>query len=196
VRQADNPAADVTMTSEPHTDELRFTPDYRERVRLRDGTEVLLRLVIPADQLLLKRGMDRFSPESRYHRFLGTKQELSTEELNYLTDVDGVDHFALGALATNAAGGTEGVGVARFVRFGEEADSAEPTVAVVDSFQGRGLGSILFGRLMDAARERGIRRFHGCMLVHNRVMRALLHRAAPEVRWGGSGSVSEFWLDL
>jgi hypothetical protein len=49
---------------------------------------------------------------------------------------------------------------------------------------------------MDAARERGIHRFHGRMLAHNRVMRALLHRVAPDVRWGTGGSVSEFWLDL
>jgi RimJ/RimL family protein N-acetyltransferase len=184
------------MTTDPTDRALRFTSDYRERVRLRDGTEVLLRLVIPADRLLLKRGMDRFSPESRYHRFLGTKQALSTEELDYLTDIDGVDHFALGALASGATGSPEGVGVARFVRFGDETDSAEPTVAVVDAFQGRGLGSVLFRRLMDAARERGIRRFHGRMLAHNRVMRALLHRVAPDVRWGTGGSVSEFWLDL
>jgi GNAT superfamily N-acetyltransferase len=184
------------MTAEADTSGLRYTPDYREKVRLRDGSEVLLRLVLPADKLLLKRGMDRFSPESRYHRFLGTKQELSDDELDYLTELDGVDHFALGALATEPQGETQGVGVARFVRFGDETDSAEPTVAVVDAWQGRGLGSVLFSRLTAAARERGIRHFHGRMLAHNKVMRALLHRASPTLRWSSSGYVCEFWLDL
>jgi len=182
------------MTAEPTPSELRFTPSYRERVCLRDGTEVLLRLVIPADKLLLKRGMDRFSAESRFHRFLGAKQHLTPNELDYLTEVDGVDHFALGALATSADGGDQGVGVARFVRFGDETDSAEPTVAIVDEYQRRGLGTVLFARLMAAARERGIRRFHGRMLAHNKVMRALLHRASPTVHWAGGGYVSEFWL--
>jgi GNAT superfamily N-acetyltransferase len=184
------------MTDDPATSPLRYTPDYRERVCLRDGTEVLLRLVIPADKLLLQRGMDNFSPESRYQRFLGTKPELTADELEYLTELDGVDHFALGALATDAAGRAQGVGVARFVRFGDETDSAEPTVAVVDAYQGRGLGTLLFARLTEAARERGIRRFHGGMLAHNRVMRALLQRASPTVRWSGGGYVCEFWLDL
>ena len=176
--------------------ELRFTPAYRERVCLRDGTEVLLRLVIPADRLLLQRGMDRFSAESRFHRFLGAKQDLTPDELDYLTRVDGADHFAIGALATGASGSAQGVGVARFVRFGEEVDSAEPTIAIVDDYQGRGLGTILFARLMEAARERGIRRFHGRMLAHNKLMRALLHRASPTVHWAGGGYVSEFWMDL
>ena len=184
------------MPADTNIEALRFTPDYREWLRLEDGTEVVLRLVIPADRLLLKRGMDRFSPESRYHRFLGAKHDLTDDELGYLTELDGVDHFALGAVAGDAEGQPQGVGVARFVRFGDEADSAEPTVAVVDAFQGRGLGTLLFARLMDAARERGIRRFHGCMLTHNKVMRALLHRASPTVRWAGGGYVSEFWLDL
>jgi len=184
------------MTAEAEPIELRFTPDYRERVCLRDDTEVLLRLVIPADKLLLKRGMDRFSPESRYQRFLGTKHDLTADELDYLTELDGVDHFALGALATDPAGNEQGVGVARFVRFGDETDSAEPTVAIVDAWQGRGLGTVLFARLMAAARERGIRRFHGRMLAHNKVMRALLHRASPTVCWTGGGYVSEFWLDI
>jgi GNAT superfamily N-acetyltransferase len=188
--------ADAAMTANANTIEQRFTPDYRERVCLRDGTAVLLRLVIPADKLLLQRGMDRFSPESRYHRFLGTRPELTADELDYLTELDGVDHFALGALATDAGGEEQGVGVARFVRFGDEADVAEPTVAVVDAFQGRGLGTILFARLMEAARERGIRRFHGRMLTHNTVMRALLRHASPTVRWASGGYVSEFWLDL
>ena len=175
---------------------LRYTPDHREEVRLSDGTEVLLRLVIPADKLLLKRGMDSFSPESRYHRFLYAKHELSEVELEYLTEFDGIDHFALGALVIDPEGREQGVGVARFVRFGDESDTAEPTVAVVDEFQGRGLGSLLFSRLMDAARERGIRRFHGRMLTHNKAMRALLHRVAPELRWSGGGYVTEFWMEL
>jgi len=182
----------MAAASEP----LRYTPEYRETVRLRDGMEVLLRLVIPADKLLLKRGMDKFSPESRYHRFLYAKHELSEVELEYLTEFDGIDHFALGAVTRDANGREQGIGVARFVRFGDEGDTAEPTVAVVDEFQGRGLGSLLFSRLMDAARERGIRRFHGRMLAHNKAMRALLHRVAPDLSWSGSGYVTEFSMDL
>jgi len=69
---------------------------------------------------------------------LGASGDLTADELDYLTELDGVDHFALGALATDAEGQAQGVGVARFVRFGDETDSAEPTVAIVDEYQGRG----------------------------------------------------------
>ncbi len=182
------------MTPDPD-DCYRFGPAYRESVRLAGGIDVLLRLVIPADKPLLKRGMDAFSAESRYRRFLIAKRGLSDDELRYLTDVDGVDHFAVGALACNPDGQAEGVGVARFVRFEEDRGVAEPTVAVIDSFQGRGLGGVLFRRLMDAARERGIARFHGRMLSGNEPMRRILEHTGPVV-WRPTGQLTEFEVGL
>jgi RimJ/RimL family protein N-acetyltransferase len=173
----------------------RFGPAYREPVRLSEGIEVLLRLVIPADKPLLRRGMDAVSPESRYRRFLIAKRDLSDDELRYLTEVDGVDHFAIGAVAETTDGQEEGVGVARFVRFEQDRGVAEPTLAVVDSFQGRGLGAVLFRRLMEAARERGITRFHGRMLAGNEPMRRILERAGP-VKWHPAGQLTEFELPL
>ena len=62
-----------------------FTPTYLEAVNLSDGTPVTLRLLIPADKPLLERGMDNFSPESRYHRFLSAKLKLTNADLRYLT---------------------------------------------------------------------------------------------------------------
>ena len=104
----------------------KFNDRYQEKVTLRNGVEVILRPVIPADKLLLAQGMDDFSPESRYQRFLGAREGLSEADLRYLTEVDGVDHFAIGALVWP----DRGVGVARFVRFGEEREIAEPAIAV------------------------------------------------------------------
>jgi GNAT superfamily N-acetyltransferase len=173
----------------------RFGPDYEESVRLPTGLEVRLRLVSPADKPLLKRGMDAFSAESRYRRFLIAKRDLSDEELRYLTEVDGVDHFAIGALVANADGSDDGVAVARFVRFEQEREVAEPTIAVADPYQGLGLGALLFGRLMDAARERGIARFHGRMLAGNEPMRRILERAG-RVAWHAAGQLTEFDLAL
>ncbi len=165
-----------------------FDSRYRERVALTDGTPVTLRLVIPADKSLLAHGMDRFSPESRYQRFLAGKRALSKPELRYLTELDGIDHFAIGALL----GPEEGIGVARFVRFGADRDAAEPAVAVLDTYQNRGLGRILFTRLMAAAVERGVTRFHGVMLTSNEPMQRLLHRLGQELSLEYKDGLLEF----
>jgi GNAT superfamily N-acetyltransferase len=170
----------------------RFTSGFRETVNLCDGTSAILRLVIPADKPLLERGMDNFSPQSRFHRFLFAKLKLTNADLRYLTEIDGVDHFAIGAL--NQAG--DGMGVARFVRFGNDREVAEPAIAILDKYQNKGLGSILFNRLMTAARERGIKRFHGTTLSGNKPMIHLLHSAAQQICFDYQGDVLEFDMQL
>ena len=106
----------------------------------------------PEDKDLFVRGWQRFGEESRYRRFMGAKGGLSRRDLAYFTEVDHVDHEALGALDAETG---EGVGVARYIRLGEGSRVAEAAVAVVDDWQGRGLGGELLRRLTDPrARER------------------------------------------
>lgn len=157
-----------------------FDASFAERVALRDGTEVTLRLIRPADKALLERGFERMSERSRFQRFFVAKNHLSPLELRYLTELDGENHFAMGAACSGPDGDEVGVGVARFVRLDQRA--AEPAITVIDAMQGKGLGRVLFLRLCAAARERGIERFSTEVLAENVAMRKLLHDLAPEAR--------------
>lgn len=121
----------------------------------------------------MRRGFERLSPESRYRRFFTPKPRLSEAELDYLTQIDQYDHVAIGAFE-NADGAEQGLAVARFVRMKGAADVAEAAIAVVDDAQGQGLGSLLFQRLVAAARERGIRRFSCSVLGTNKAMQEML----------------------
>lgn len=174
------------------TNKGRFNSTYREKVLLNDNTQITLRLLIPADKILLIHGMDSFSPESRYHRFLGAKNVLNNADLRYLTEIDGADHFAIGGLLRP----DEGVGLARFVRFDENRQVAEPAIAVLDAYQNKGLGRLLFTRLMAAARERGIQRFHGSMLSDNNPMKRLLHSVGKKICFEYDGPIVEFEMQL
>jgi GNAT superfamily N-acetyltransferase len=160
---------------------LHFDCDYREEVRLADGTRATLRLVRPDDKELLVRGLARMSPESRYKRFFAHKDRLSSGELRYLTEVDGVHHFAIGASVTRPDGTVDGVGVARFVELGDHPGTAESAVAVIDEMQGKGLGRALFTRLCAAARERGICWFRVSFLENNDAMRSMVEDLAPDL---------------
>ena len=154
---------------------FHFDEEYRETAELEDGSRVVLRVMSPEDRELLLRGFHRLSPESRYLRFMGSKAELSESELEALTDLDGEDRFAIGAVrADGDADEAEGLGVARFARLPEDPAVAEAAVTVVDEAQGLGLGSLLLRRLAAAARERGIHRFRGDILACNEPMRRLL----------------------
>ena len=142
-------------------------------VDLRDGREATIRAVTPEDKELIARGFDRLGPESRYRRFLTPKTALSPRELEYLTEVDQLDHVALIALEAETG---EAVGVARFVRERPGADSAEVAVTVVDDWQGRGLGTALMEALAEQARERGVRTYTATVDADNTPMVEILER--------------------
>ena len=138
-----------------------------EHVTLGDGTEVLVRPVLPQDKPLFAAGWERFGEQSRRRRFLAAKPRLTTRDLEFFTEIDHVDHEALGAL--DIATG-EGLGVARYVRDPGRPHVAEAAVAVVDAMQGRGLGSALLRRLRDRAAGNGISCFTASLFTTNRSM--------------------------
>lgn len=158
---------------------MQFDAAYREVVSLRDGTEVVLRMVRPDDKELLRAGFARLSPQARYLRFHGVKTELSEAELRYLTEVDGVHHVAIGA-ARIVDGAEEGVAIARLVELAGEPGVAEAAITVLDEYQGRGLGTLLFQRIVAAARERAVERIRCLVLGSNQPMQDLLRQVAPD----------------
>jgi GNAT superfamily N-acetyltransferase len=169
---------------------MQFGPTYSARHVLGDGTAVTLRLVQPTDRDEFARQFRRMSPDSRYRRFFSGITDLSPEMLDYLTVVDGYDHFAIVANTESLDMKEEdGVGVARFVRLSGEPQVAEPAVTVVDDHQGRGIGRLLLTTLVEAARERDVKAFRGEVLVSNEPMRKLLDAAGVRGRDSSEGTI-------
>jgi RimJ/RimL family protein N-acetyltransferase len=133
----------------------------------------------------------RLSDESRRRRFLGPKPKLSPRELTYLTEVDHVNHTAL--VAVDASG--QLIGEARYAtaRAGER--TADFAVTIADEWQGRGVGSRLAARLVEAARANGITRLTAMTLWENGSAIALLHRLGF-LRTGYDGDALEYELAL
>jgi EmrB/QacA subfamily drug resistance transporter len=167
-------------------------PAVARTLMLRDGSAVLVRQVQAADAPLLADGFARLSDRSRRMRFLARKDQLSTAEVRYFTDVDHHDHEALGAVS-RADG--RGVGVARYVRDADDPRAAELAVTVVDEWQGRGLGTELLAQLVGRARQAGIRRFTALAAADNAAVAGLLRSAGAELTGYGPGTV-EYQIDL
>jgi RimJ/RimL family protein N-acetyltransferase len=140
-------------------------------IRLADGQQIEVRPIRPEDRRELAEGMRRLSPESRYRRFFSLTEQLSEDELDYLTKVDHHDHEAL--VARDLGTGL-GIGVARYVRAAPGSEVAELGIAVADDWQGRGVGTALLRQLSDRAREEGVRRFSALILDENRPMLDLI----------------------
>ncbi len=134
--------------------------------RLRDGSLAILRDVGPEDGPALLRGFAELSQQSRVFRFLHHVERLSEAEVARLTSADGPRHEAVGAVVEVARDEVP-AGIAHYFCARGVADRAELALTVIDRFQGRGLGTLLLGRLMRCAAMRGLAQFDALVHVRN-----------------------------
>jgi GNAT superfamily N-acetyltransferase len=127
---------------------------YAAIERLRNGGRVDIRALRPDDRTELVAAVHRTSARSRYRRFLGTKRDFTEKEIVFFVNVDFVNHVALVAVVEEngepaiVAGGRYIV-----VRPG----TAEVAFAVIDKYQGQGIGSALMYHLVRLARDAGLK---------------------------------------
>jgi RimJ/RimL family protein N-acetyltransferase len=158
---------------------------------LADGARLGVRPISADDRDALSVWFGRLSPESRRRRFHAPKPRLSARELTYFTEVDHVAHTAL--LAVDDAGRM--IGEARYATAEPESRVADFAITVADEWQGRGVGSRLAARLVQAARGNGIARLTALTLADNLAAQRLLRRLG--FRYAGSdGDALEFELAL
>jgi GNAT superfamily N-acetyltransferase len=149
-----------------------FAAFLSEKVRAKDGRWLTVRPIRREDADLLIEFHERLSPQSRYLRFFSPVPHLSAKKAEYLAGVDFVDRFALVATA-DEDGAERIVAVARFDVAPDDV-VAEMALVVRDDYQGVGIGTAVFARLLEMARARGIRRLTGSVLAENRRMLQLL----------------------
>ena len=167
--------------------------DSGEYLQLTDGSEVLVRPVRPEDKPLFVAGWSALSDASVHARFLAARPALSVDELAFFTEIDHVDHEAIGAL--DPATGN-GVGVARYVRELERPHVAEAAVVVVDAWQHRGLGGKLLRRLCARAADNRIRVFSATLFAGNDAMLVLFERLGAVTVTRRDGATIEIVVEL
>ncbi len=99
------------------------------------------------------------------------------------------------AATTMLGGGEALIGVARYVR-DKTGDSAEFALVVADSWQGRGIGSRLLGKLIEAAHRRRVKRLYGDILATNRPMLELARKLGFELGRHEDPTITRAFLDL
>jgi GNAT superfamily N-acetyltransferase len=109
--------------------------------------------------------------------------------VDYLVDLDFVDHFAWMVSAVDQPGAPL-VASARYIRTTDDPETAEVAFGVGDDLQGRGIGTFLLGALAIAARENGVFRFSANVLADNAPMRAVLNKAGASWAHGEPGVIT------
>ncbi|MBZ9783675.1 GNAT family N-acetyltransferase [Pseudomonas sp. REP124] len=137
---------------------------------LRDGRHVLIRPLTAKDRDREYAFIKKLSPESRHMRFLAQIAEPSSAMLDQLMDTDDSLRLAYIALVHDNGQLIE-VGVSRYAVAGEH--NCECAVTVADEWTHLGLGTLLMGHLIKAARKHGFRQMFSVDACSNAPMRDL-----------------------
>lgn len=156
---------------------------------LASGYRAFVSPITSASKPLIAAAMSRLSLESSRRRFFTPRTSLSERELDALTSVDGVRHYAFGICGRGADGTVEGIATARFVRTIEDPRVAEIALTVIDDYQGQGLGRTMLGRLAAAALQRGVARLRALIVPDNAPVLGMLRKYAPAARFTYDGEI-------
>ena len=152
--------------------------DPAAAVRLRDGSTVNLRPVRAEDAAAVRGLFQGLSETSRWLRFFTVCPRLD-RVVDWATKVDNDRRLGLVAITADTGQLIAHAGLERDPR---QPDRAEFAVAIADGYQGHGLGRLLLGRLVEAARQAGIGWLTGEVLANNHRMLNLLRHSGWAVR--------------
>ena len=160
---------------------------------LRGGRRVEIRALRPDDRANLVAAVGRTSDQSLYRRFFGLKRSFSEQEVAFFVNVDFVNHVALVAL-TEEGERSVIVGGGRYVvvRPGQ----AEVAFAVIDEYQGRGIGRALMRHLATIARAAGLQTLTAEVLPENTPMLQLFKTSGLRVSTKGEAQITHVTLRL
>jgi GNAT superfamily N-acetyltransferase len=153
------------MASDESQSDVR---NYNVEAAMLDGATIRIRAIRPDDKERLLEHFHGLSGRSVYFRFMGIRRDLSPDDLKHLTELDFKSHVGLVATLTED-GHERFIGVGRYI-CDAVPHRAEVAFAVLDGFQGRGIGTLLLEHLGLIADASGIAEFEADVLGENRQM--------------------------
>ena len=155
---------------------------------------MILRPIRPEDTPQHRKVQAQIAPRDLYTRFFAVVRELPPADLAHFTQIDYDREMAFIAVARDASGGEEILGVAR-AHADPDNVTAEFAVLVRSDLKGQGLGRLLMQKLLRYCRERGTQQLWGSVLTENEPMLHLARSFGFRVR-GSEGNIEEIALDL
>jgi len=148
--------------------------NYSATERMRDGRAIEIRALKPTDEADMLAAVNRIGTHSLYRRFMGAKRGFSDKERTFFLNVDFVNHVALVAVVKEGDR-TAIVAGGRYIV--EKPGVAEVAFAVVDDYQGQGIGALLLRHLAALARQTGLNEFTAQVLPDNTPMLKVFERS-------------------
>jgi len=160
---------------------------------LRDGRSVTIRALKPEDRSAMLSAVGRVSAQSLYRRFFGPKRGFTEKETDFFVNVDFITHVALVAVVDEGGKDTI-IGAGRYIV--AEPGKAEVAFAIVDEYQGQGIGTALLRHLVMIARASELQQLVAEVLAENAPMLTLFRKCGFTLKKGSGAGVVHATLEL
>ncbi|MAY19630.1 MAG: GNAT family N-acetyltransferase [Erythrobacteraceae bacterium] len=157
------------------------------------GRHIRIGVISPEDGEKMREGISKMSPQSRYYRFFSGADEQPDHVIDRLTSVDGVSHFAWGALDCDQPGAPA---IAAVHAMRTETDQPmEFSVVVLDDYQGEGVSKLLSAMLFAQCLVHGEQTLVAHVLEENRRSKTFITHLGG-TRQSADGHVVEYRIDV
>jgi len=155
----------------------QITKEIIYSTTLKDRTKAFFYFLDYGCKDCITEGLNLLSTSSKRYRFNFSFKQFSKQELEYLTHIDNKNHVAIGCrFLNNTETNFPGMGIGRYIRLPKKQDTAEIAITVLDEYQNKGLGTILFCLLARYALQNNISYFGGYVQNDNQAMLKLFNK--------------------
>lgn len=171
-----------------------YPAEFESTFPLRNDEQAFVRPIRPDDEPMMREMFYEFSEQTVYLRYHAAIKAMPHNKLQIFCNVDYDTEMALIALV-GPPGNEEVVGVGRYMTDVAK-ERAEVAFTVADRYQRNGLGTYLFQKLVEIARQRAIRGLDAYVLVENAGMLKIFHRSGLPIETTKDGDVVRVEMSL
>ncbi len=148
--------------------------------RFKDDLEVRFRAIRPSDEEEMRRLFYRFSDEAVYYRYFSPIKTMTHSKMQEYVNIDFRNTMSIVGLVGEAGKGKI-IAEARYV-ITPYRPFADVAFIVDEEYSGKGIGTYLFTRLIQIAKERGINGFSADVLASNKAMMKIFEKSIYPIK--------------
>ncbi len=143
---------------------VTYPKEFASKIKLRDGTKIILRSIKPEDEMLWLEMFKSFSEESVWYRFFNVIKDTPHKVRTRYCDINYYNEIAI--IAELQKKEKKMLGVVRFT-LDSDKKSGELAFIVVDQWQDMGLGTKMVEHMLNICRNKKIVSIYSFMLSNN-----------------------------